>query len=599
MKVDAVPLSGNGIPVTITVNMPVVAPGNVVSVQHIQNIIVAAAAEHGGIVQKHHRLQPRLLRRADGNLQSLHLPCQYLGTLLLFVADIHPPPGAADAVLAVGVVVVVENVQGIQAVCLQEFRHFLHGVPPVVMVPLQQNLLPGQILYKLKIRQCLRQGHTPGGIPGQHHRILRRDQLPPVPLQQLHMVFPTAEHIHRLTFVQAQKMLNKMASKSDGKMKIKYVDLTSNPSFTSDYPNVDWQSSSANNIVLVESGKQYKVLTLTDCFEYDEKTYNYYGSYSFTGTKIEQAVVTAILNVTTDDKVVVDMIKGNNEQDYSSLKTLLENNAYQVNEVSLATGDFDSNAKIAIMYAPSVDLDEKIVEKLSTWLSNDGKYGRSLIYVPTADMGEMPNLDDFLKEWGMSIDRGYVFETDESTLVSASSPYAFTVSYGDYYKDNLKNSKIPVVVSESHAVNITDENTAHALLKTSDKAGVLPIDADKNWDYKDAVSGNGENVAAEGVMTNEDKNSSRVIIFGSYVMFSDTIMKYNSFNNSAYFMNVINTIADKEDVGITIESKSIDNTELGITDVATQNTMLVVFVIIIPIAILVAGFVFWLRRRNR
>lgn len=400
-------------------------------------------------------------------------------------------------------------------------------------------------------------------------------------------------------FVQAQKMLNKMVSKSDGKMKIKYVDLTSNPSFTSNYPNVDWQSSSANNIVLVESGKQYKVLTLTDCFEYDEQTYNYYGTYSFTGTKIEQAVVTAILNVTTDDKVVVDMIKGNNEQDYSSLKSLLENNAYQVNEVSLATGDFDKDAKVAIMYAPSVDLDEKIVEKLSTWLSNDGKYGRSLIYVPTADMGEMPNLDDFLKEWGMSIDRGYVFETDETALVNANSPYAFTVSYGDYYKDNLKNSKIPVVVSESHAVNITDENTAHALLKTTNKAGVLPIDADKSWDYKDAITGNGENVAAEGVMTNEDKKSSRVVVFGSYIMFSDTIMKYNSFNNSAYFMNVINTIADKEDVGITIESKSIDNTELGITDVATQNTMLVVFVIVIPIAILVAGFVFWLRRRNR
>lgn len=400
-------------------------------------------------------------------------------------------------------------------------------------------------------------------------------------------------------FVQAQKMLNKMASKSDGKMKIKYVDLTSNPSFTSNYPNVDWQSSSANNIVLVESGKQYKVLTLTDCFEYDEQTYNYYGTYSFTGTKIEQAVVTAILNVTTDDKVVVDMIKGNNEQDYSSLKSLLENNAYQVNEVSLATGDFDKDAKVAIMYAPSVDLDEKIVEKLSTWLSNDGKYGRSLIYVPTADMGEMPNLDDFLKEWGMSIDRGYVFETDETALVNASSPYAFTVSYGDYYKDNLKNSKIPVVVSESHAVNITDENTAHALLKTTNKAGVLPIDADKSWDYKDAITGNGENVAAEGVMTNEDKKSSRVVVFGSYIMFSDTIMQYNSFNNSAYFMNVINTIADKEDVGITIESKSVDNTELGITDVATQNTMLVVFVIVIPIAILVAGFVFWLRRRNR
>ena len=398
-------------------------------------------------------------------------------------------------------------------------------------------------------------------------------------------------------YIQANKLLEKMESASNGKIKLNYIDLSSNPSISQKYSDADWSKNS--NMMIIECGDQYRVLTIDDCFEYDKDYYSQYGTYYVTSSLVEQAVVTAILNVTTEDKVVVDMITGNQEQDSSAIKTLLQNNAYQVTDVSLATGDLDEEAKFAILYAPSVDLDEKIVEKLSTWLSNDGKYGRSLIYVPTADMGEMPNLDDFLKEWGMSIDRGYVFETDESTLVSASSPYAFTVSYGDYYKDNLKNSKIPVVVSESHAVNITDENTAHALLKTSDKAGVLPIDADKNWDYKDAVSGNGENVAAEGVMTNEDKNSSRVIIFGSYVMFSDTIMKYNSFNNSAYFMNVINTIADKEDVGITIESKSIDNTELGITDVATQNTMLVVFVIIIPIAILVAGFVFWLRRRNR
>ncbi len=45
------------------------------------------------------------------------------------------------------------------------------------------------------------------------------------------------------------------------------------------------QSSSANNIVLVESGKQYKVSTLTDCFEYDEQTYNDYGTYSFSRYK--------------------------------------------------------------------------------------------------------------------------------------------------------------------------------------------------------------------------------------------------------------------------------------------------------------------------
>ena len=107
------------------------------------------------------------------------------------------------------------------------------------------------------------------------------------------------------------------------------------------------------------------------------------GTYYVTSSLVEQAVVTAILNVTTEDKVVVDMITGNQEQDSSAIKTLLQNNAYQVKDVSLATGDLDEDAKFAILYAPSVDLDEGTVEKISKWLDNDGKYGRNLIFIPT------------------------------------------------------------------------------------------------------------------------------------------------------------------------------------------------------------------------
>ena len=39
-------------------------------------------------------------------------------------------------------------------------------------------------------------------------------------------------------------------------------------------------------------------------------------------------------------------------------------------------------------------------------------------------------------------------------------------------------------------------------------------------------------------------------------MFTSDIMSFNSFNNSGYFMNMINTLADKDDAGITIEGKS-------------------------------------------
>ncbi len=400
-------------------------------------------------------------------------------------------------------------------------------------------------------------------------------------------------------FVQSQQLLNKMKSSSDGKLTLKYVDLTSNPSFTSSYTNVDWTSSSENYLMLVECGDQYKVLTLDDCFEYDATTYAYYGEYSFTGTTVEQAVVTAVLNVTTEDKVVVDILTGNEEQDYSAISSLLEDNAYEVNEVSLATGELDEDAEIVILYAPSVDLDEDAAETISEWLDNDGDYGRTFIYIPTADMPDTPNLDALLDDWGMQVDTGYVFETSTDRLVSSSSAYSFIVDYTDYYTDNLKNSSIPVVVIDSHDIIITDDSVAHGLLTTSTGAGVLPIDVDEDWDYQEAISGEELNIAAEGVKTNTDEETSNVIVFGSYSMFNSSVMSYNSFNNSAYLMNVINTLSDKDDNSITIESKSLDSGELGITDVSTQNVMFAVFVVIIPIGILVAGMVIWLRRRNR
>lgn len=185
-------------------------------------------------------------------------------------------------------------------------------------------------------------------------------------------------------------------------------------------------------MMIVECGDQYRVLTIDDCFEYDKDYYSQYGTYYVTSSLVEQAVVTAILNVTTEDKVVVDMITGNQEQDSSAIKTLLQNNAYQVTDVSLATGDLDEDAKFAILYAPSVDLDEGTVEKISKWLDNDGKYGRNLIFIPTENNVDTPNIDSLLNEWGMQVNPGYVYETSTDRLVSNSSPYIFTVDYTDY-----------------------------------------------------------------------------------------------------------------------------------------------------------------------
>lgn len=396
-------------------------------------------------------------------------------------------------------------------------------------------------------------------------------------------------------FVQAKNLLEKMESASDGKLTVHYVDTTADPSFSQKYKNVDWTSK--KNVALVVCGDRYKALTLDDCFEYDEQ-YASYGYYNFTATKIEQAAVTAILNVTTEDKVVVDILKGNQEADYSAIKTLLNDNAYQVNEISLLTSKFDEDAKFVVIFAPAVDYDESAIKKISDWLENGGKYGRTLIYVPNSSSTNTPNLNAFLEEWKLKLSDGFVYETSQDHLLNGVSPYAFITNYTDYYKENLKNPDIPVVTLKTRGITISDENTAHSLLDSTDKAGVVPYEPPEDFNIKNAITGEKISVAAESIKSGNDSQS-RVIVFGSDNMFAKDFMTVNSFNNSAFLVNIFNSLSDKDDNSVTIESKALSNTELGVTDASTGAAMMIIFVITLPLAVLVIGLVIWIRRRNK
>ena len=154
-----------------------------------------------------------------------------------------------------------------------------------------------------------------------------------------------------------------------------------------------------------------------------------------------------------------------------------------------------------------------------------------------------------------------------------------------------------MVAFQSRGFEITDENSAHALLNTSNRAGVMPYEPADDWDFNDAISGKPIAVAAESVKKGSEAES-RLILFGSDRMLSSTFMNLNSFNNAAYVMNIFNTISDKSDESIVIEGKSLADSELGVTDVNTTTAMMIIFVIVIPLGILIAGIIVWIRRRH-
>ncbi len=402
-------------------------------------------------------------------------------------------------------------------------------------------------------------------------------------------------------FVQAYNLLKKMAA-TNSRLKLKFIDLSANPTFVNKYDDVNWTGSDAQNLLLIESGDKHEAFTLTDCFTYDSEYYSYYGTYYYTATTIEQTVVTGVLDVTSNEKVSVDFFTGSGETAdvYSSLMTLLKQNAYDVKEVNIMTEKPRENADVAFLYAPTVDLSEESVQKLEDWLENDGDYGKTLVYIPQATELKAPNLDAFLEKYGMKVSDGYAFCTSVENMVG--NPTTFLVDYdNDTYTENLKNKDVRAVVSYSRDIEIKDESVASPLLKQESGVGVLPFDAEleSEDDIQDYLKDSAVITAAIGKKTSDDGEVSNVAVFGSSVMFSESAIGTSSFNNANYIVNFCNTVTNRGDMGITIVSAQVDNGELGNTNQAVTYAMEIIFIVVVPIIILVIGLIIFIRRRNR
>ena len=75
------------------------------------------------------------------------------------------------------------------------------------------------------------------------------------------------------------------------------------------------------------------------------------------------------------------------------------------------------------------------------------------------------------------------------------------------------------------------------------------------------------------------------------------VLNSKSVANAEYVMNMLNTLTERSDV-ITVAPKELGGSELGINQLQA-NIISAVLVYVIPILIIVAGLVSWLRRRHK
>lgn len=425
-------------------------------------------------------------------------------------------------------------------------------------------------------------------------------------------------------YKQVNELLKKMQI-ANPLITIEYKPLDQNPAYASQFTG----ENIADNYIVVEcpSTDQHKIIIDSDnsgngyIMIDTESYYSAYYAAMYSGgrfdpydhiySNIEQEVVSALMFVTNDDPVRVAFTEGYEESDSSALKELLEKNGYSVESLKLMqVEEIDPEIDFVVVFAPMIDIDNDNLTKLDKFLDNGGAFGKNILYFASAYQPETPQIDAFLADWGMKVERSLVGQSDANYVFTYldQQSYAYLYGYlqqicdtnyaGSAYNNGLftygSNMRPVVQLWEDGARGSIEQEI---IMQSHDGAFIVPFDADENYEVNEAEMGvyNSAVVAYRIHSTNHDV--SRLAVFGSEKLASSMFMSYSNSNNGKFFINMFNNICGRDE-GVTITSKSFATTGFDMT-MQQADTLAVFLCIVIPVAVIALGIVIWVRRRHR
>lgn len=389
-------------------------------------------------------------------------------------------------------------------------------------------------------------------------------------------------------FVQAQEVLSQYARCSD-KVTLEYIDLLANPSLAAQYEDVQIGD------IIVSSGKRTRTLSAYDLFQIESGSY---GSY-ITASKAEQVVTSAILNVTSSEQVQAAILTGHGEQYPDGLVKLMEQNNFEVRSVSPAQEQIPQEVQVLLWVAPLNDPDQTVLDQLDSFLQE--QEGRTLLYFADTTQPELPRLEEFLEKWGIRVQLSSVIETDNRRIINVNPYFSTTQIEEPELTDTMTDASIPLTLPFARPLETVFETNLEwnttVLLRSSDSSAAIPYGLTeeelKNWTAEEYQS---FPLAILSRKSFADGQTSQVAVYGSSVSLSDSLLDSGSFSNADYYLSVLNTLTQRENV-ISIQSKTIGGQELGL-NTAQVFTIGFLFIAVVPIVTLACGCCLWLKRRN-
>lgn len=363
------------------------------------------------------------------------------------------------------------------------------------------------------------------------------------------------------------------------------------PTFAAQYG----ASDAAAGSLIVVSGDDSVVLDAADLYEYDYSDYYTTGSANVTFGG-EKQITSAIYKLTAAEESHVYYTTNHGEQaPTSSLTEALEAQNLDLQPLDLLTSTIPDDCSLLIINAPASDfasdglVDE--ISQLQAYLENGGK-----VLLTTSAFVDTPNLDAVMAQFGLAREPGLVVEGDAGHALYGY-PYSLFPDYGTTEESTAlngvnKGSHVMLSVAQGITVTETDGVAAEPLLNSSEDS-YSKADLDENTS-SEKDSGDVDGPFSLAVWARNDSTGAEVIWIGCPNM--DNEQLYQSVpGNLTFLQGCAASMVGQE---ILIDTKALEAEPITVA-ASSAMTLGMVFVFLLPAAVLIAGAAVVLLRRRR
>ncbi|MFW5742002.1 MAG: GldG family protein [Spirochaetota bacterium] len=383
---------------------------------------------------------------------------------------------------------------------------------------------------------------------------------------------------------------------ASGRISLETVDAEQNPGFVSRFDPEG--EGLGNGSVIVATEDNFRAIQNVDLFSIDNRNPR---SPQILGLNVEQRITNALIFVATGRTPVVYQTQGHGELELSSggafgrLGEQFRNANLELRTVNLATASqVPEDGSIVAIVRPRDDFSAEEVDKLAEFLDDGGK----LFLAVELAAGELPNIAQMLERYGIGIPAAVVVEPDRNYNAGQPLQLAPVIEETDITTPLIEADyrvvtpiARPVLELETRPRGVTYE----ALLSTSEESFYrTQLDIETAEMTPDDIPGPVP-VAATAIerefTTSEE--ISRIVVVGD-VDFISLVDQVNG--NLDFMMNAFGWLEQQEQT-LSIRPKTTMQFPMQLSGMQ-QLIFGGLFVVVIPLAILVAGLVTWLRRRH-